>query len=67
MFSYPLALSICVAYRETNEFYFTKSLKEIRHESTFGNRCLDSSVRSPMSEVAFWGCHGMQGARKGCS
>eukprot|EP00047_Mylnosiga_fluctuans_P004394 m.234273 g.234273 ORF g.234273 m.234273 type:complete len:278 (-) comp12640_c0_seq1:1697-2530(-) len=54
------ALAACNGYRETNEWYLSKH-NEVRHESTFGNRCLDSSVRTPLSDLQLWGCHGMRG------
>eukprot|EP00051_Salpingoeca_urceolata_P033168 m.19309 g.19309 ORF g.19309 m.19309 type:complete len:636 (-) comp5917_c0_seq1:3732-5639(-) len=43
------------------EFFFSRLLHEIRIESTFGSRCLDSSKREPMSPVEVYGCHNMQG------
>lgn len=45
-------------------FYLTKKLHEIRIESTFGNRCLDSSERAPNSPLSFWGCHTMGGNQR---
>eukprot|EP00040_Diaphanoeca_grandis_P014321 m.72578 g.72578 ORF g.72578 m.72578 type:complete len:619 (+) comp24466_c0_seq1:91-1947(+) len=45
----------------TQEFYLWKKQSELRIETDFSARCLDSSKRDVHGELSFWGCHGMGG------
>ena len=45
----------------TQEFYLVKALSELRIETDFTARCLDSSHREEHGALEFWGCHGMKG------
>lgn len=46
---------------QTQEFYLWKSMSEMRIETDFTARCLDSSHREEHGALEFWGCHGMKG------